>query len=191
MLLRWPFFKLFTEKHVVRSIINRKQPSLLAIRPKLLKSFASRLFSSGLFAIFDLLPSLTVSQPPLIVQFRIRRDRWIGALKTHIYGISLDLRSIYSQIPVRRRPVYNCVFCFYCSNSATFSPVFLNQFYLRSRLTFSRFHLAATTNSKPDYWQDDHGIRHTRFKWKNYQAKRIKWRPAEHPLQTIVFPDLY
>ena len=35
----------------------------------------------------------------------IRRGHWIEALKTHLYGVSLDLRQIHSQIPVRRRPV--------------------------------------------------------------------------------------
>ena len=71
MLLRWPFLNFSLKNMQSDQSFNRKQPSLLAIRPKLLKFFASRLFSSGLFATFDLPPSLTVSQPPLIVQFRI------------------------------------------------------------------------------------------------------------------------
>ena len=31
----------------------------------------------------------------LIVQFRIRHDRWIKALTTHFYRVSLDLKKIF------------------------------------------------------------------------------------------------
>ena len=43
------------------------------------------------------------------VQFEIRRGRLTEALRTHLYRFSLNLR----YIPVRRKPVYNCVYCFY------------------------------------------------------------------------------
>ena len=33
----------------------------------------------------------------LIVQFQIRHDRWIKALTTHLYRVSLDLKNIFNK----------------------------------------------------------------------------------------------
>ena len=85
------------------------------------------------------------------------------ALKTHLYRASLNLRKIYSRIPFRRTPVYNCVYCFKLKFS-TFSPVFENillQFEANPvQISLRRFYSAPTINSKLDHGDNEAGQYH-------------------------------
>ena len=88
-----------------------------------------------------------------IFQFWIRRGCWKEAVKTHLYRASLHLKWIYSQIPVRRRRLYNCVYCFKLKFRHLLAGIC--EYFTLGRgypthvhISLWRYYSAATTNSK-------------------------------------------
>ena len=132
-----------------------KKPRVYEIRILLLSNFV--FFSNSIFFLSN--PSLSLLETSMhypsvilkihlshliclqaiIVQFRICHGHWIEALKTHLYRVSLDLRWIYSQIPVRQRPVYNCVVPLLLTQIQALSHLYLWTFYFRPRLTLYKW----------------------------------------------------
>ena len=58
---------------------------------------------------FDLWPENEIQMPPIIDQFRVRKNREIKELKTYLNSVCIIMKWIHKKIPRRRRPFCNPV----------------------------------------------------------------------------------